>query len=243
MTRARRLLGRVPTAFAWRYICHSLMIGLALLHEPLAAPTLPDRVLELIPYSPWIARHNYGLWLLCYLPPALWLWRRDRPAFVHFLYVGGVISLARGLCIPLTGLGPPMGGDPNVGLQSAILFDAWLDLINPLTALGGDAPALYLTKDLFFSGHTATTFLVLLYCARQPGLRWLAAAGHVLTVAIVLFAHLHYSIDIIGAWAITFAIYTVASRVAPPSAPGSRLGSAGPNRLEYESDVNGNAKA
>ena len=211
----RRIFDRVSTAFAWRYLCHSLMIALALLHEPQAAPTLPDRVLDLVPYSPWFARHNYALWLLFYLPPALWLWRRDRAAFVHFLYVGGLVSLARGLCIPLTGLGPPLGGDPNVGLQSAALFDAWLDLINPLTALGGDAPALYLTKDLFFSGHTATTFLVLLYCLRQPGLRWLAGAGHGLTVAIVLLAHLHYSIDIVGAWAITYAIYAAAGRVVP----------------------------
>ena len=149
----------VPIAFAWRYLCHSIMIGLALVNERRPAPNLPDLLLDLIPRVDWIARHNYHLWVACYLPLAFWLWRRDRAAFVHFLYVGGLLSLLRGVCIPLTGLGPVEGPDVNAGMSWATIGQAWWALVNPISALTSDAAHVHLTKDLFFSGHTATTFL------------------------------------------------------------------------------------
>ena len=96
----------VTLALAWRYACHAAMLLLSLLTEGRPAPTLPDLVLDRLPRVAWIADRNYWLWLLCYIPVALWLWRRDRPAFLHFLYLGGIVSLARGLCVGLTGLGP-----------------------------------------------------------------------------------------------------------------------------------------
>ena len=49
---------------------------------------------------------------------------------------------------------------------------------------------MYLTKDLFFSGHTSTTLLLLLYVWRYPGLRAAMVAAHVLVVMSVFFAHL-----------------------------------------------------
>jgi membrane-associated phospholipid phosphatase len=69
--------------------------------------------------------------------------------------------------------------------------------------------AAYLTKDLFFSGHTATTFLLLLYVWPWRRLRAAALAGHVLVVASVFLAHLHYTIDVAGAYAIAFAIFAL----------------------------------
>jgi hypothetical protein len=218
----RSVFDNVAVGFAWRYVCHSIMIGLALWHEAQPAPSLPDRVLQVVPYVPAVARYNYHLWLLCYLPPALWLWRRNRAAVLHFLYVGGALSLLRGLCIPLTALGPVMGTDINAGLPPGTLWEAWLTLINPVAALMGDAPQVYLTKDLFFSGHTSTTFLLWLYCAREPGLRWAAGVGHVVVVASVFLSHLHYSIDVVGAWAITFSVFTLAARRWPIATQGAK---------------------
>ena len=35
------------------------------------------------------------------------------------------------------------------------------------------------------------------------------AVLHVVVVASLFLAHLHYSIDVVGAWAITFAVYAL----------------------------------
>ncbi len=210
-----RLPNSIGAALVWRYACHGLMLGLALANEARPAPSLPDRVLDALPYVEWIARYNYHLWIAAYLPVALWLWRADRAAFVHFLYVGGVMSLLRGLCVPLTGLGPSLGADVNAGLDPATLWAAWGAVLNPLSTLTGDGAHVHLTKDLFFSGHTATTCLLWLYCRGRPGLGTAALLGHVAVVAVVFLSRLHYSIDVIGAWAITFTVFTLVDRRWP----------------------------
>jgi hypothetical protein len=186
------------------------MLGLSLLTEGRPAPSLPDTVLDRLPRIDWIADHNYWIWLACYVPAALLLWRRDRPAFLHFLYLGGLLSLVRGLCVGLTGLGPANGPDVNAGLSGDQLMSAWLTLINPFSTLFGDAAQVYLTKDLFFSGHVSTTFLLWLYCRGKGRLGTLAAVGHWVTVAVVLLSHLHYTIDVVGAWAVTYSLYVLA---------------------------------
>lgn len=212
-----RWLDLVPSAFVWRYLTHSLMLGLAMLNEMRPAPQLPDTILELVPYNAWVHTQNYFLWVLAYLPLALWLWWADRRRFMHFMYLGGVLSLVRGLTIGLTGLGPVRGPDLNAGMELTTAIGAWWDLINPVGALFGDAPHIWLTKDLFFSGHTSTTFLLLLYAWGLPRLRWAALFAHVFVVATVFMSHLHYTIDVVGAWAITYSIYVVALRWVPPS--------------------------
>ncbi len=187
------------------------MLALTLTTEGRPGPTLPDTILGVVPRIDWVAEHNYTLWLLAYVPTALLLWRVDRRFFLRFLWIGGLLSLLRGVCVPLTGLGPVDGLDPNAGLDAAARLSAWWDLVNPLSALSG-AAHIHLTKDLFFSGHTASTFLLYLYCRHRPVLGRVALAAHLFVVAVVLCAHLHYSIDIVGAWAMTFALYSVAER-------------------------------
>lgn len=208
-----RLRDQIAVALAWRYGCHCLMLGLAVWNEARPAPRLPDLVIDAVPRVDLVAEHNYHLWLLAYVPVALWLWRRDRAAFVHFLYVGGLLSLLRGICIPLTGLGPVDGPDVNAGLDTSAQWAAWWALVNPLSA--SDAAQIHLTKDLFFSGHTATTALLWLYCRGRGALGWAALGGHVAVVAVVFLAHLHYTIDVVGAWALTFGLYTWAQRRWP----------------------------
>jgi hypothetical protein len=204
--------GSVALAILWRYACHAAMLGLSLLTEGRPAPRLPDTVLDHLPRVAWIADHNWWLWVACYIPPALLLWRRDRSAFLRFLYVGGIVSVLRGLCVGLTGLGPSDGPDVNAGMRGAALFQAWLVLINPFSTLFGNAARVYLTKDLFFSGHASSTFLLWLYCRGKSRLGQAALVAHLVTVAVVLLAHLHYSIDVVGAWAITYSVYALAER-------------------------------
>jgi hypothetical protein len=209
-----KLKDSIALAILWRYACHAVMLGLSLLTEARPAPHLPDTVLDRLPRVAWIADHNWWLWVACYIPPALLLWRRDRRAFLRFLYIGGIVSLLRGLCVGLTGLGPSDGADVNAGIEMSggAFLHAWLTLINPLSTLFGNAAQVYLTKDLFFSGHASSTFLLWLYCRGKGRLGWIALAAHVVTVAVVLLAHLHYTIDIVGAWAVTYSVYALAER-------------------------------
>ena len=197
------------------------MLALALVNEARPAPTLSDVLLDATPYVAWIAAHNYYLWLGAYFPLAAWLWRRDRAAFVHFLYVGAFISLLRGVCINLTALGPVDPPDLNAGLSFQAGLQAWLSLVNPIPALGG-AANVHLTKDLFFSGHTATTFLVYLYCRGRGAMASVALVAHLFVVATVFLSRLHYSIDVVGAWCITWAVYHQATTRWPPQETFSR---------------------
>ena len=211
----------VVLGMVFRYSCHSIMLMLALLNEPRAAPRLPDTILDLYAPSAFVLQYNYLIWLVFYVPVALLLWHRAREIFVRFLWVGGLMSLLRGLTIPLTGLGPVNGEDVNVGLGANRLLDAWLELINPLSSLFGDSAHVYMTKDLFFSGHTASTFLLFLYCAKaERQLGKLALVCHLAVVLTVFVSHLHYTIDVVGAWAITFSVFVLVEGWGRPNGEG-----------------------
>jgi hypothetical protein len=183
------------------------MVAAALANERRRGPPLPDLVLDLVPRVEWIARHNYHLWVLLYVPVALALWRRDRAAFLRFLWLGGWLSLLRGACVPLTVLGPPDGAAAPAAFD---LAEAWWGIVNPFSALTTDVAHVTLTQDLFFSGHAASTFLLWLACRGDRVLAPLALGAHALVVASVFLAHLHYTIDVVGAWAITYALWCFA---------------------------------
>lgn len=198
---------RVVLALSFRATCYAVMLWLALLAEARPAPHLPDLVLEHVPYVPWVDRWNYALWTLAYLPVALLLLKEDAVRFCRYTVASGALALLRGLCILATGLGPVNGADVNAGMDAAVRARAFLQLVSPVDVLGANTPHTYLTKDLFFSGHTATTFLLLLYVWRFPALRAVMLVGHVLVVVSVFLSHLHYTIDVVGAYAITFSVF------------------------------------
>jgi hypothetical protein len=208
----RVFFGYLTAAILFRYLCHSLMLIPVLLNELRPAPTVPDLILSFIPRLDWLAHWNYYLWIACYFPPALYLLYRDRTLFARFIILDGVVSLTRGLMIPLTGLGPPYGADHNA-LHPFSLWPTWWQLVNPYRALVGDTAGIYLTKDMFFSGHIATTFLLYLF-ARRLGNKEarLFLILQLVSLLVVFFSHLHYTIDVIGAYAITFAIFTLGNR-------------------------------
>jgi len=194
-------------ATGFRFACYGAMTALAVWNEGRPAPTLPDLLLERLPYVEWVARANYWLWLLCYLPLAAWLLWDEPRRWVRYMVTGGLISLLRGVTIALTGLGPPDPARAGPGLAGRSFGEAWVALVSPVDVFGEGTISAYLTQDLFFSGHAATTFLLLLYLWHRPGLRWVALFGHLAVTASVLLARIHYSIDVVGAWAVTFAVF------------------------------------
>jgi len=208
-------------AVAFRWACYAAMTALALWNESRPAPTVPDLVLERLPYLPWVDRANYLLWLGLYLPLAAALLLVEPRRWVRYMVTGGLVSLARGVTIALTGLGAPDPAHAGPGIGGRDFWSAFAELISPLGVFRRDAIAVYLTKDLFFSGHAATTFLLWLYLRDRPRLAWPALAAHLLVVASVMLAHLHYAIDVVGAWAVTFALYVLREGWPAAEPPGT----------------------
>lgn len=205
----RALWKPILLALALRYAAYAVMTVLAIWNERRPAPPLPDAVLERVPYVAWVANGNYVLWLCLYLPvAAALLWKAPR-RFVRYMVTGALVSLVRGLTMAMTGLGAPDAAVAGPGLGSREALPAFLQLVSPWHVFAKGSMQAYLTKDLFFSGHTATTFLLLLYVWDRPRLRWIALAGHLLVVASVFLAHLHYAIDVAGAYAFTFALFAL----------------------------------
>lgn len=195
---------QVVGAVSFRLACFAVMNALAVWFEARPAPSLPDLLVARVPYVAWVDRYNYLIWALAYLPIALALLAYDARVFCRYNVAAGVLALVRGACIALTGLGPVRGPDVHAGLGVADRLHGLASLLS----LGHFGAPFALTKDLFFSGHTATTFLLLLYVWRFPSLRVWALIGHVLVVATVFFAQLHYSIDVVGAYAITLSVFS-----------------------------------
>lgn len=193
----------------FRYACYAVMVWLALWAEARPAPTLPDLVLEQVPYLWWVDRWNYWLWVVGYVPVAIAFFFTDGARFVRYMISSGLIALVRGVCIVLTGLGPISGGDVHAGMDAATRWSAFVRLMTPAFFAPDTGARVSLTKDLFFSGHTATTVLLLLYVWKYPKLRWPMLVAHVLVVISIFLSHLHYTIDVVGAYAITFSLFVL----------------------------------
>lgn len=199
---------QVVLSIVFRLGCWAVALWFILYGEQRPAPHLPDAVLAVVPYVPWVDRFNYLAWLFAYVPVALLLLKLEPRRFVRYMVSSGLIALVRAACILATGLGPVRGDDVNATMTDAMRVDAFWELLGTKGFLGsGTITNVYLTKDLFFSGHTATTFLLLLYVWPWPKLRWWMFFAHVVIVASVFFSHLHYTIDVVGAYAITFALF------------------------------------
>lgn len=68
-------------------------------------------------------------------------------------------------------------------------------------------------NDLFFSGHTGLPFLMALVFWDNVRLRIIFIASSVMFGAVVLMGHLHYSIDVLSAFFITYTIFHIARKL------------------------------
>jgi PAP2 superfamily C-terminal len=114
--------------------------------------------------------------------------RPDRMA--HGFAAYGLMFVLRGIAMYLTPLDPPVGMLP--------LRDPFVQLFNP----GGAA----LTRDLFFSGHTASMFLLVLL-APGPRSRAFFAATTATVATCVLLQKVHYGVDVFVAPAYSYLAY------------------------------------
>ena len=94
------------------------------------------------------------------------------------------------------------GGAREIGLFVSFIFLSFDNgnFLNKFT-FGGD---------LFFSGHTGLPFLMALIFWNNKYLRYSFFALSFIFAATVLLGHLHYSIDVLAAFFITYTIFHIA---------------------------------
>ncbi|GAB4091631.1 phosphatase PAP2-related protein [Flaviaesturariibacter terrae] len=127
---------------------------------------------------------------------AVWQAFRSPRFMLLFVWSFAVLTAARMASIYLTALDTPPGLIP---------------LVDPLAnRFYGKT---FITKDLFFSGHTATLFLFS-YCFALRWQRRLAALAGVAVGCLVLVQHVHYTIDVLAAPILTYLCYLTGKKAA-----------------------------
>lgn len=80
-----------------------------------------------------------------------------------------------------------------------------IPLTDPLTSLTYGGTQVFITKDLFFSGHTANLFMFYL-CLQKKRDKQFALFTSVMVGMLVLVQHVHYTIDVAGAFLFTYPV-------------------------------------
>jgi len=87
-----------------------------------------------------------------------------------------------------------------------------IPLVDPLSSIAyGNST--FITKDLFFSGHTSSQFLLFL-CFQNRSDKYLALLSTLLVGLMVLIQHVHYSIDVLAAPLFTSICYWLGREIA-----------------------------
>ncbi len=113
-----------------------------------------------------------------------------KPAIgMTYLWTLIFVCIARFLTLSFVKLDPPIGLIP---------------LVDPLTGYFYGHAAI--TKDLFFSGHTASLVLIYLHLERKNDKR-IALAAMLIVMMLLLVQHIHYTMDILAAPVIVYCCY------------------------------------
>ena len=109
--------------------------------------------------------------------------------FINYCLTLALVTVCRIICLSLVPLSPPVG---------------LIKLTDPLTGIFyGNA---VITKDLFFSGHTATLVTIFL-CLEKPADKLIGLIAVIAVAVLLLVQHVHYTIDILAAPAAVYGCY------------------------------------
>ena len=70
----------------------------------------------------------------------------------------------------------------------------------------------FITKDLFFSGHTAT-MIIIFFCLEKRADRVFALFTSLLVATLVLVQHIHYTIDVVFAIPFAYLSYIIGIKI------------------------------
>ena len=76
--------------------------------------------------------------------------------------------------------------------------------------------ARFITKDLFYSGHTSTVFLFFLCLKKSMDRRFALFASGMVGI-LLLVQHVHYTMDVVAAPFFTYFIYRLAKKWNSPA--------------------------
>lgn len=86
-------------------------------------------------------------------------------------------------------------------------------LKDPIANIAYGGNGIFITKDLFYSGHTGNMFLFFL-CLEHKWDKIIALTASFLVGILVMVQHIHYSIDVLAAFLFTYFIYLGAKKLA-----------------------------
>ncbi len=150
---------------------------------------LPDPVLALLPPTPLRWQTHLVTYLLVF--SAIFLLLPTPRRFLMAWQGWGVVLLFRVVAMLIT----PFEAPPGI-----------LPILDPLAQQAADIEPII--DDLFFSGHTATAFLLTLF-VRPWWCKALFLAGTVFIAGAILFQHVHYAVDIYCAPVFSYASYRI----------------------------------
>ncbi len=124
-----------------------------------------------------------------------------RGIMIVFLWSYVIMSISRLVVITAVPLNPPAG---------------LLELKDPISNTFYGMKVV--TKDLFYSGHTSTVFLMFL-CVKKRKDKITLLTATLLVGFLLLLQHVHYTIDVLAAPVFTFIIYFLVKRAFRLDAP------------------------
>ncbi len=154
---------------------------------------LNDLILNQIPA--WNV--SIPIFIIIWIQVAFTIYRavQNPKIFLLLLWSYIFLTLARITSLLLVPLDPP----PQI-----------IELKDPLSNLFYGSK--FMTKDLFFSGHTATLFTMFL-CLQNKADKIFLLIGSLLVAMLVLVQHVHYTIDILAAFILSYLFYTLGKKI------------------------------
>jgi len=146
---------------------------------------VPDLILDRLPSIDLSFLFTYGYMALIVGMFSYPVFRRVRMLHVVALQFSLLLML-RSVFMIFTHIGTPAG---EVAVQFPGVFSRF-----------------YFENDMFFSGHTAMSFLGF-YLFRHSSLRYVYLVGAIVMGIAALFMHVHYSVDVFAAFFMTYASY------------------------------------
>lgn len=147
---------------------------------------VPDLAYDYIPKYDFSWLYYGEFWILILITIWIMFWHSHQK-LSQILLAFGLFFLIRALCIVPTGL--------LTHPDQIIPTGEGFGLVH------------YLENDLFFSGHTGSPFLLALLFWNLPIWRYVSLIISGIMAYAVLSMRIHYSIDVIGAFFITYGIY------------------------------------
>jgi hypothetical protein len=189
-------IGVLAGGIVFLFAAYAFYMNLGWYADHRALPKSSDWLLDRLPLVNVVPLLSWG-WLVIHVyavATALLYYPRKLP-FLFFLL--GVYLCVRTLYVFLSPIGAP----------EAILHMGELDLLFPMVA------GVYTFQNEFiFSGHTAMPFLFALFFETRAQKTLMLVGSAVMAVAVLLTRN-HYTVDVISAWFMGYAIYVLSQRL------------------------------